>query len=124
MTPTDYLRLAKEHGATVTLEGDRLKLSGPEPLPADIMEGLRAHKVQIMELVRIEDRRKKVLALFEKNPTVKRAFVTDDESDPLHVIVTVGLRTGETGELIIPRASYDPFLFMSCIESFEKGIVQ
>lgn len=124
MKPADYLRLAQEHGATVTLNGDKLKLSGPSPLPDEIMDGLREHKAEIIELLHIEERRRRVLAMFEKNATAKRAYLTDDQTDPAHVIVTVALRTGETGELLIPRANYDPFLFLDCMKSFEQGISQ
>jgi hypothetical protein len=60
----------------------------------------------------MEARRQKVLAMLAENPGIKRAIITDTETDPEHVIIAIGLRGEATGELAIPKAKYDPFLIL------------
>ena len=122
MTAADYLRLAREYGAALRLEGGRLLLTEKHPLSYEILDGLKTHKAEVIELVRVEERRQKALSLFDRNPTAARVYLTDADADP--VIVTIGLRTGETAELYIPRASYDPFLLAASIETFSRGAIQ
>lgn len=68
-----------------------------------------------------EQRRKKVLTMLSENPTIQRAFVTDAESDPDNVILTVAIRDVASFEMLIPREKYDPFLLLQTIE---RGGVQ
>lgn len=68
-----------------------------------------------------EQRRKKVLKMLEDRPEIQRAFITDTETDPDHVILTMAIRDVASFELSIPRCKYDPFLLLEIIE---RGGVQ
>lgn len=117
MTAADWLRLAQEYGASFTIEGGLLNYKSAQPIPAENIAGLRQHRSEVIELVQIEDRRRRVMALFDHNPTAQRAYIAETDADP--VIVTIGLSTGESGELLISRERYNPFLFLDCMRSFE-----
>jgi TubC N-terminal docking domain len=47
----DVLREVSEAGGTVRLEGQLLRLSGPEPLPDELRARLRQHKAEIVALL-------------------------------------------------------------------------
>jgi len=70
-----------------------------------------------------ESRRAKVLAILaaNPNPNTKRAIITDMDSDPKNVIVTVAIRGQYSFELLIDRSKYDPFIML---EILERGGVQ
>jgi hypothetical protein len=38
-------------GGTIVVAGDKLRLSAPDPLPDSLMEELRQHKAEVMQLV-------------------------------------------------------------------------
>jgi hypothetical protein len=40
------------HGATLTLQGDSVKVTAPEPLPDGLMAALRAHKADVVVALR------------------------------------------------------------------------
>lgn len=61
-------------------------------------------------------RREKVLRMLEENPGTQRAFVTDTESDPDNVILTMAIRDQASFEMLIPRRKYDSFLLLAIIE--------
>ena len=63
-----------------------------------------------------EQRRQKVLQMLKDNPDSKRAFVTDTESDPDNVILTLAIRDQYSFEMLIPKHKYDPFLLLELIE--------
>jgi hypothetical protein len=54
--------------------------------------------------------------MLEENPKIQQAFVTDIESDPYNVILTLAIRDTGTCELEIPKCKYDPFLLLAIIE--------
>ena len=63
-----------------------------------------------------EKRRQKVLSMLADNPDKTRAFVTDTETDPDNVILTVAIRGVVAFEMLIPKAKYDPFILMELID--------
>ena len=64
-----------------------------------------------------EARRQKVIAMLEAAPGTQRAVYTDTESDPHNVILTVAVRScGQTCELLIPKAKYDPWRLLELVE--------
>jgi hypothetical protein len=50
------LARARQAGVVVTLDGDSLALSATRPPPKDVVELLKAHKLEIVELLRRRDR--------------------------------------------------------------------
>ena len=64
-----------------------------------------------------EARRQKVIAMLEAAPDTQRAIYTDSDSDPDNVILTVAVRAcQQTCELLIPKATYDPWRLLELIE--------
>lgn len=68
-----------------------------------------------------EERRRKVLSLLAENPEQQRAYLTDAETDRNNVILTVAIRGEATGEILIPKITYDPFQLIAMIERAAKG---
>jgi hypothetical protein len=64
----------------------------------------------------LEARRRRVLALLAGNPTRRYALVTDAESEPGCVILTLAVRDRATCDLRIALDKYDPFLLLELIE--------
>lgn len=62
-----------------------------------------------------ETRRQKVLALLDAKPGITRAMVTDDETEPEFVILTVAIRGIGTADIRVPRISYDPFRLLELL---------
>ena len=54
--------------------------------------------------------------MLSKNPAARYAILTDTESDPEAVLLTLAIRGKATCELRIPREKYDPFLLLELIE--------
>ena len=57
-----------------------------------------------------------MLAMLSQNQGVTYAVLTDLDSDPETVLVTLAIRGRATCELRIPREKYDPFLLLALIE--------
>ena len=68
-----------------------------------------------------ERRRLKVLAMLADKPETQRAFITDMESDPDNVIMTIAIRDQYTFEMLIPKSKYDPFILLELIK---RGAIQ
>ena len=68
-----------------------------------------------------EERRAKVLTMLAENPKTRRAFITDMDSKPDSVILTIAIRDVATFEMQISRDKYDPFMLLKLIE---KGSIQ
>jgi hypothetical protein len=64
----------------------------------------------------MEARRQRVLEMLTANPGARYALVTDLESDPEAVLLTLAIRGRASCELRIPRDRYDPFLLLAQIE--------
>ena len=48
MSTLDLLRALRAHGATLTLQGDSVKVTAPAPLPDALTTALRAHKADVV----------------------------------------------------------------------------
>ncbi|MDP3280800.1 MAG: hypothetical protein Q8M57_07115 [Nitrosomonas sp.] len=110
----EYLR-QRELNVTLT-DDDSLELSPSEKITHELIERLRKHKPAIIEELKREQRREKVAGMLANNPTIQRAFVTDTESDPDNVILTMAIRDQASFEMLIPRRKYDPFMLLELIE--------
>lgn len=62
-----------------------------------------AYYLKQEEISKQENRREKVLDMLVENPDSKRAYVTDAETDPENVILTIAIRGVTTFEMLIPK---------------------
>lgn len=63
-----------------------------------------------------EERRAKVLTMLAENPKTLRAFITDMDSKPDSVILTIAIRDVATFEMQISKDRYDPFVFLEVLQ--------
>lgn len=56
-TATDLLTLAEQYGIEMIPAGDRIRLRAPAPPPPEVLETLRAHKAELLELLACPHRR-------------------------------------------------------------------
>lgn len=116
MSATEIIAELRERNFIVKVDGDYLKLSPSEKITDDLIQRLKKHKPEIIEELKREERQNKVLQMLEERPEIHRAFVTDTESDPDNVILTMAVRGIASFEMLIPRHKYDPFLVLEIIE--------
>lgn len=116
MDVTEILQDLQANGVTIKTDGRFLELEPPEKITHELIERLRQHKPAIIEELKREQRREKVLQMLTDNPGIKRAFVTDTETDPDHVILTLAIRDTGACELLVPRHKYDGFAVLEVIK--------
>lgn len=71
----------------------------------------------------MEARRQHVLGMLVGHPEARYAVLTDTAAEPGAVIVVLAIRGQASYELRIPRAKYDPFLFLDLIDR-HAGTIQ
>jgi len=107
----------RQRDLNVTLtDDDNLELYPAEKVTRELIERLRKHKSAIIEELKRELRREKVLMMLEEQPKIQRAFVTDTEGDQHNVILTLAIRNTGICELRIPKHRYDPFILLEIIQ--------
>jgi len=121
MEAAEIIEYLREQNFTVKADGQYLELSPPEKITDELIQRLRKHKPAILEELKREERRLKVLAMLEENPDSQRAIITDLDSDPDNVILTIAIRDVATFEMQVPKDKYDAFVLLELIE---KGSVQ
>jgi TubC N-terminal docking domain len=52
MSALPLIEAVRHAGATIALQGDRLRLSAPEPLPGELLEEVRLHKADLIDQLR------------------------------------------------------------------------
>ena len=117
MEAAEIIEYLRNRDLTVSIaDDDSLELSPAEKNTNELIERLRKHKTAIIEELKREQRRERVLRMLEENPRIQRAFVTDTMNDRNNVILTLAIRGAGTCELEIPKRKYDPFLLLAIIE--------
>lgn len=117
MEAAEIIEYLRDRDLTITLtDGDSLELSPAEKITNELIDRLRKYKPAIIKELKREQRRQKVLKMLEERPEIQRAFVTDTESDPDNVILTLAIRDQASFEMLIPRRKYDPFMLLELIE--------
>ncbi len=117
MNASEIIEYLKERNLTVRLTDDNsLELSPAEKITNELIDRLRKYKPAIIEELKREQRREKVLSMLANNPEIQRAFVTDTESDPHNVILMMAIRDKYSFEMHIPKSKYDPFTMLEVIE--------
>lgn len=109
----EYLR---EQNFIVKADGDFLELSPPEKITEELIQRLRKYKPAILAELKREERRLKVLAMLTENPDSHRAIITDLDSEPDNVILTIAIRDKYSFEMAIPKVKYDGFVLLELIE--------
>jgi hypothetical protein len=61
-------------------------------------------------------KRREVLRMLAENPGITHAIISDDETDPEFVIITLAIRGQATCDLRIPKARYDGLKVLDLIE--------
>ena len=125
--PDIIVRLATA-GIHLTRNGDKLVAAPQASLDDELRALIREHKAELLATLQeaanheplpdpqAEARRQRVLAMLSQNQGVTYAVLTDLDSDPETVLVTLAIRGRATCELRIPREKYDPFLLLALIE--------
>jgi len=121
MEAKEIIEYLRNKDFTVKTDGQYLDLAPAAKVTNELIERLRKHKPAIIEELKREQRREKVLRMLAENPGTQRAFVTDTESDPDNVIMTMAIRDAGTCEILIPQGKYDPF---AVLEVIEKSAIQ
>lgn len=117
MEAAEIIEYLRNRDLTVSIaDDDSLELSPAEKITNELIERLRKHKPAIIEELKREQRREKVLKMLKERSEIQRAFVTDIESDRHNVILTLGIRNAGTCELLIPKRKYDPFAVLEIIQ--------
>jgi hypothetical protein len=128
MSAADLIREIHHHRGHVTVDGDDLHLSAPQPLPAALVDQIRTHKMELLHYLNkdaanidadatAEARRQAVLAMLKENPGITYAITNDTEIEAVAVIITLAIRDKATCELRIPKAKYDAFALLRVIEA-------
>ncbi len=115
MEAIEIIEYLREQNFIVKADGDFLELSPPEKITEELIQRLRQHKPAILAELKREQRRKKVLDMLADRPESQRAFITDLESDPDNVILTIAIRDQYTFEMLIPKDKYDAFQVLEII---------
>lgn len=119
----------------MTVDGDDLHLNAPQPLPADLVDQIRKHKMELLHYlnkdtantddpddnVAAEARRQMVLAMLKENPGITNAITSDTEIEADAVIITPAIRYKATCELRIPKAKYDSSASLRVIEEHAES---
>lgn len=91
MEAAEIIEYLRNRDLTVNItDDDSLELYPAEKITNELIERLRKHKPAIIEELKREQRREKVLKMLEERPEIQRAFVTDTGSDRHNVILTLG----------------------------------
>lgn len=120
MGAPDLIFELRRKGYSIRADGGYLDISPADNLPPDLVKTIRQSKAEILtELqreARAEWRRQKVIAMLEAAPGTQRAIYPDTDSDPLNVILAIAIRHVATCEMLIPKATYDPWRLLELIE--------
>lgn len=105
----------RRKGYSIMADGGYLDISPADNLPPELVQQLRQSKSEIMAELQRETRRQKVIALLEENPDIQRAYYTDMDSGPDHVILAIAVRNVATCEMLIDKEKYDPWRLLELI---------
>ncbi len=118
----------------MTVNGDDLHLSAPQPLPADLVDQIRKHKMELLHYLNkdaantddpdadaAETRRQTILGMLKENPGITYAITSDTEIEADAVIITLAIRDKATCKLRIPKAKYDSSASLRVIEEHAES---
>lgn len=135
MSARGLLDRAEATGVSVLAENGKIVFRGEESAIAALVPEARAHKAELLEeltnpavvtqnepLPRLdpqsEARRRRVLELLATNQNARYALVTDADTEPEFVILTLAIRGQATCELRVPLDKYDGFLLLDLLNRY------
>lgn len=121
MEAIEIIEYLRSNNFTVKADGQYLDLAPAEKVTDELIQRLKKYKPEIIAELKREERRLKVLAMLAENPDSQRAIITDLDSDPEDVILTIAIRDQYTFEMQIPKYKYDGFVLLELIQ---KGAIQ
>lgn len=98
--------------AGIEVDSDRGDIVLSRRPPAELRSLLVQYKPEVLR----ELRRRQALAMLRDDPGLQRAFVVVDDGDPERVLVMTAVRGAGSCNIEVPRASWDPFLFLAFME--------
>lgn len=115
------------HGITLEIDGINLRYYAVQgALTPKRREQIREHTLELLTCLArhtenrltdpAETRRQAVLDMLAENPDVTYAFISNDETDPEYVIITLAIWGKATCELRVSKARYDGLKVMDLIE--------
>jgi hypothetical protein len=122
MGAPDLIFELRRKGYSIHADGSYLDISPAVNLSPELVQQLKQSKAEILTELRREARRQKVLAMLEAAPGTMRAVYPDTDSDPHNVILTVAVRHVATCEMLIDKATYDPWRLLELVERHGQSI--
>lgn len=118
MTLLEIIRKNKFATATVATPATDKPVLAPSvaKVASVAVAAQKSVKPATVEDIELEGRRAMVLAMLDDRPGIQRAFVTDTESNPDSVILTMAIRNQYSFEMLIPKQKYYPFEILEVIE--------
>jgi hypothetical protein len=120
MGANDLILQLRSEGFSVSAANSRLRIAPAEKLTDELKQTILQSKNEILSQLqreaKEEARRQKVLDLLASHPETQRAVIADQESDPDHVIITIGIRSVATFELMIDKSRFDPFTLLDLVD--------
>lgn len=129
MTPAAIIKGAMADGVNLVLSpAGSIKARGEGAAVYRWLPVIREHKPGIVTALQetgdtkplpdpvTDARRQRVLAMLEENASARYALVTETETDPDAVLLTLAIRGRGACELRIPRDKYDGVLLLDLIE--------
>jgi hypothetical protein len=116
MNPSQVLERVLIDGLTLTISSDQnIKITGDHAFIDEWLPLIRQHKAAIIELLKKDLRKQRVLEMLAGEPGKKYAvLVTDATTDPVRVMVAI--RSIAAFELQIPQAHYDGIALLEVLE--------
>lgn len=121
MGANDLILQLRSEGFSVSAANSKLRIAPAEKLTDELKQTILQSKNEILSQLqqeaREESRRQKVLDMLASNPETQRAVIADQHSDPDHVIITIGIRSVATFELMLDKSRFDPFTLLDLIDN-------
>lgn len=108
---------------TLKLDGFHLETDGKflEVAPADklsqyLIEIIKTKKHDLIRIIKAEHRLNKVSQMLNNDLSIKRAVITDVESDAENVIMTIAIRDVAMFEVFILKSKFDGLAILQILE--------
>jgi TubC N-terminal docking domain len=111
MSALPLIEAVQRAGGAITLQGDRLRLAAPEPLPQNLLQELRAHKAEVIE--HLQHARQPKLGPPATSP------LTDCTVPPVEVVASWAAGVARLATMPLPR-SYPANAWQQLITDAER----
>ena len=132
MTAAELLTTLRDHGLTISADGDALIVRPRDLLTDDLRATIRARKPELLAELTVanesqadasadpgtERRRAKARALLEANPNWRRVVIAE-AGEP--AIIGIAVRTLGYSEIEIPAAKYDAAALITLLDQYARS---